>query len=1582
MQKAKARCLAVFALIMFMFASFSQTLENTTTGSENDIEYYSPRAQTVWSGVVELTESYHVSVADELIISPCTSVKMDSGTRIFIDGRILIEGTSTCPVILSALSSGLHEGIQFNSSSLGRGSLIENLTIENSMFGITIYGSDPIINDITIINPSRVGIDMFSSASPEINNVDIIDAGDGFFYNDWRYGLGISVGAGSDPVINSANMSNLEIRGLNIWGASSGTYQNIFIDNVSAEGASAISAGVWVEDSTPVIDNIVVDKSDYGILIRHIDDGGYTMSNISNCVVSNSMYRGIYVDKANHTNYTNYQTAYFANTQVLGTGGQGAKTANIGYAAIDINATGAFFENTLVENSTTVGLRLYLVDSTTTFNNLTIRNSGDPGQGAHEAGLAISSSFFAPLFDTLEITGSVGPGIHASSGGSMTGSDWILENNTGDGLFIDSSTIYTFGIDTAYNGQSGIHVYDSRYVVLGDVNSRFDGQLGLTNSEKAGIYFEKSNDIESNSGDVTCAGCYVYNSSGSGVLVENSVDLYLIQMFIYDASPEYPALSIDNSGLNLAQQGGTVHISVAGINSDRTGANSGPGIEINQASANINFLGLDGDNTGLYWNGNNNGDFPSSLSNTTLFGDGAFTFVNHKSMSGFGNKINPFYTGQIILENSNINWSYLTDFSNSLVITLDSLSQLRLHNPSQVDLTNAIIAPSAQIDVAWDLYGGVFNSNNNGIPGVPVTVSFDQFESNVQQTTDRYGNAYFFNFIGQRWTSTGVSPDTTATVSCSYDGVSNSTDTVLDSEFSFGPCILAIDNQPPFVYWDSPLDESTFSSGAEIEFDASESFDIDDDPITFEWTSSIDGIFSTIDNFVANSPSSNVFLSDGLHTITLKVCDDKSNCVEQSRIIELTNLEPVVYTSFTPNLNEFNELYVPMTGTLSIDLTGTYDPEGDDFSCWVTTSYGLQYPFEPADQCPLAIDYTFSLSGSQNNPAPPSDQFTLSVWVDDGVNPPVERQYDVVLYNEIPEPIFTVIRDNNLSESTITFDGTSTQDPEGDNLEVEFYSNIDGILQWSNDSSATIWQGHLSRGLHTIEMRVTDDLQEHLGEFKIGTTTILVENSPPRAVISPPDATQQIDSSDLILLSANGSGDFDSHCDTFDVKGYWHCSQNFDLTNSEYLQVFWSSDLDGILSNNDQSVMNYQTRLSSGVHTITLEINDGINEKATSTINLDVQKSAPVLNLAEPLDGSIYDSYEQIYFDPTQSIDYDGDQFTMTVISDLMIEPIIENVSTSHGFITMLPAGEHTIQVILTDTDGMSRAESIELTIQTSPPEAIIISPTDLQSFAGGTLIELQEESFDADFDISFRQWTVTSLDTNLVVATLDKSTELIQLSPGDYEIELHVRDSQSNSAKSTISIRVEPTDPVLDQNSLVVSNPEMFVNELITLDVSVFLSDPDGTTDDVYATITHGLQVWNFVLYDTDGDGTWNGSVEMKPEKSGRPSLKITAKDGVGDSSTISQVSKTLVVIEQEETNSNVGLIAGGIGLVVLLIVSSLIVARIRSRRMDMELIESWDVFGGPKEAEKEYLTEVEGGGLDGAGEVWSELEQQSDED
>ena len=91
-------------------------------------------------------------------------------------------------------------------------------------------------------------------------------------------------------------------------------------------------------------------------------------------------------------------------------------------------------------------------------------------------------------------------------------------------------------------------------------------------------------------------------------------------------------------------------------------------------------------------------------------------------------------------------------------------------------------------------------------------------------------------------------------------------------------------------------------------------------------------------------------LSDGVHVITAKLCDDKNNCVQQSRTIELSNFDPVVFVDFTPGLNSFNELIIPKTGTLEVNLSGTYDPEGDSLNCWISTSYGLTFPEQTGSQ--------------------------------------------------------------------------------------------------------------------------------------------------------------------------------------------------------------------------------------------------------------------------------------------------------------------------------------------------------------------------------------------------------------------------------------------------------------------------------------------------------------------------------------------------------------------------------------------------------------------------------------------------------
>ena len=267
----------LFMLTMMLFLPLTYVSPTSSISMQDDsISLTSGRAQTTWSGVVELTESYTVNVTDELIINPCTVVKLANAARLFVDGRILVQGDSSCAVTLETINTGLHYGIQFNQSSYGRGSIIDNLSIVNSMYGVTIYGSNPVLNNVTVVNPSRVAVDLFSSANPIIRDLVVDQAGRGFSYADWRYGIGLSVGAGSAPVVERAVLSDMRIRGLNIWGDSGGIFSGVTIDNVTAEGALAISAGVWVEDSRPLITNVSVDKSDYGMLIRHIDDGGYT----------------------------------------------------------------------------------------------------------------------------------------------------------------------------------------------------------------------------------------------------------------------------------------------------------------------------------------------------------------------------------------------------------------------------------------------------------------------------------------------------------------------------------------------------------------------------------------------------------------------------------------------------------------------------------------------------------------------------------------------------------------------------------------------------------------------------------------------------------------------------------------------------------------------------------------------------------------------------------------------------------------------------------------------------------------------------------------------------------------------------------------------------------------------------------------------------------------------------------------------------------------------------------------------------------------------------------------------------------
>ena len=385
----------------------------------------SPKSTTVWSGVVEI-DDYTVGSGDVLQITAGTTVRISDGSRIYVEGRLAVEGTASNPVTLEVNGpGGDHEGIQFNSTSHGFGSSIDNLTITESVYGITIYGSDPRISNLTILNADRVGIEVFDYASPVITDL-LIDGGGQDIHGttlSYRYGFGVSIGYQSTVVLTNATLRNLITRGLNYWGSSGGIARGIIVENVSGATLAA-SAGVWVEDSIPLIEDINVKTSDTGIFVRHITGEMTTRPTFVRATIEDSMYRGVavdrYYDKSDISNLHNSQ-AIFEDLVIRGTGGPGSLAPGLGMYAMDVNTSSVRLTGLSLIEDNPVPSRLYMIDSSTKITNLTLDNNGNPSalaQPWERASLVIRSASWTssgpPQIHGLTVENSSGAGVHLS----------------------------------------------------------------------------------------------------------------------------------------------------------------------------------------------------------------------------------------------------------------------------------------------------------------------------------------------------------------------------------------------------------------------------------------------------------------------------------------------------------------------------------------------------------------------------------------------------------------------------------------------------------------------------------------------------------------------------------------------------------------------------------------------------------------------------------------------------------------------------------------------------------------------------------------------------------------------------------------------------------------------------------------------------------------------------------------------------------------------------------------------------------------------------------------------------------------
>ena len=1506
----------------------------------------SPRSTTVWSGSVSLEEGYLVHSNQVLVVQAGTTILLGDGERLGVDGRITMEGTQTSPIVIESIS-GKHQGVVFNSTSNSKGSTIDNLTISEGEYGITVYGSDPLITNLVVNNADRVAIDLFDGASPILRDI-VIDGGGQDLHGSsttWRYGIGISSGASSAPIVQGATIDGLVTRGVNLWYNSGGLWNDISITNVTGATLAA-AAAVWVEDSIPLFTNSNISNSDNGIIVRHISETT-TRPTFLNTKVEDCQYRGILVERLDHSNYSNLQTnAVFTGLEVRGTGGPDAKTPGLGIgAAFDVNTSGAKVSDAVIEDNAIVGFRAYTTDSSTSLSNITIRNNGPESPlNSHEgAGILFRSSSWTSKgpaeVSGLVVENSTGSGVVMAKGG-VIGSNWTITGNAANGVSFAEFHPRVDNLASEDNIGNGVSVIDSSNVELSNVH---------TSGNAIGLYFQESNYVMSGGKNVSCHTC---SSDGDqrGIVVRDSIDLQLISTTVSGSLSE-PALDIDNTG-NLFP--GIVILDDIAIHS----TSSNYSVILDGVDAEISGLDLSGDGGGMYWGAR--GSLPSRISNSVIWDSPSdcIELVSHTELLADGVSL-------ICDELPEIDQSSVNFTDSSLVTRSGSTSTFSLSNNSHLRWISSgdVLTPQSSeddviADVMWMVDVHTINQNLLNIPLAQVNITFDEFESEVLATQPYEGMFDYGPFIGQRWTPIqGWSATNTAYVGCEYDGVHNDSEPMQIDGDKRVYCRMELDNQPPFILWETPLDDMEYSSESEIVFDARESWDLDFDTLTYSWTSSIDGdIGSACDLqssnnsfFIANMNESEPCLSDGSHSIILEVCDSEGNCVNETRELELVNLPPVLTVGTSPSISWWGTLFLGQTANVTIDLDGTYDPEDGDLWCWATASFEADPgPDTENPGCPTEIIRSFI--------GAPDDTFSVSVKAWDGVNDVISWTFDVELYNELPIPVMEISRNGQTSADWVALTGFETFDPEGDDIMFEFHSDIDGLLGMGSSPDLPEWSGTLSKGTHSITMKASDTRGDHANQWNTQTETMEVINSAPDAMISRPISGTLTDSSELVSLESTGSGDWDLSCSELPDNGSGLLCNPLATTSSDLVSVLWESNqiAEPIGSNWD-----ILTRLPAGDHTITLTLDDG-SGPVSDQIEIIVSESAPLLILDSPVpDAQVYSNLP-VLFDFRDSVDMDGDDFAVTVTSDLD-GVILDSKTTDYWYNDYLSHGTHNLTFVLTDENGMERTHSQIITVLETGPVAVISGMDNGQYLPPGQEAVLSAmQSFDYDDDIVLYEWRI---DGQLVS---DSTTLNISFQPGPVRVDLLVKDSRGDTSVASVNLTVGSSAPEVFDLMVSVNKIEDGVPTLVTTTVRVL--DEDGTTDIVRGELIAGGTSVSMYFYDDgtngdsiEGDGIWTSRFSWLVSGGSWARVEVWAMD----SDLVSPGAvHTVPIVDSDSGGLDSWVSSLGIPLL-LITMASLTVAGISYRRMkmaemakDMQVIESWSSFD-PRDMDEEFDSE-----------------------
>lgn len=480
---------------------------------------------------------------------------------------------------------------------------------------------------------------------------------------------------------------------------------------------------------------------------------------------------------------------------------------------------------------------------------------------------------------------------------------------------------------------------------------------------------------------------------------------------------------------------------------------------------------------------------------------------------------------------------------------------------------------------------------------------------------------------------------------------------------------------------------------------------------------------------------------------------------------------------------------------------------------------------------------------------------TYTIWItaEDAQNETSNTVEHILAVINTP-PVMGDIGDKEVNAGeTLSFTLSATDQDTNPTDPLVFGTNA-AQLTLNNNSGAVSWSPEEADvGNYTVNFTVSDgnggwDFEEINIEVKAGIPNL---NLPPVAVLG-----NDFEAVANETVELNGSGSFDPDNDTL--------TYHWDIEFNNYT----------ISITNPNSAFPSFTPNETGIWKVTLQVEDvnGTFSRLSNNIaelNITViPNTAPVAVIDEPLNNSVFNMDELIWFNASSSSDVDGQDLTyIWYTNNSLLGGNLSEFGNLRLFnTTELEKGLHTITLVVTDTQGAYSNASVWIEVlgpANQPPKAVIKTPkTDTEFFKSEKITFDAAGSTDPDTTILKYTW---ESDLDGVLAANSKVFQST-LSEGEHIITLYVSDGEFNiSTTANVSIKNRP--PLAD----FVSNAPRNKGETVTFNASS-TTDRDGKFDKENMTYK-----WNF------GDGGTGSGIEVTHvyNTAGKYLVTLTVDDG-----------------------------------------------------------------------------------------------------